>query len=459
MKSKVCYVVSRRGWVHGRSFIQGEVMHTSLRRKRWLFRTVLFTALAAILVWEVTSRTLSAYLANVAPEHALAIRARQTAALLNLADQKLDEFESTASAGTDARSLNSDPAVNQQIRELAVQALSDDPLNSRALRILGQLADRSRDETRAWLFMRTSARYSMNESFAVAWLVDKSFEKKEYGDTLNYADVLLRTRPQLISYIMPTLVQIAENKDASSGLRKLLSSGPPWRAQFFDALPNSISDARTPLDLLLAAKDSPHPPTTDDLRGYLYFLIEHKFYALAYYAWLQFLPAEQLSSLGPLFNGSFETVPSGLPFDWVITPGSGVTIDIAPAPDRDGERALVVAFEQGRVDFRGVTQLIMLAPGKYRFNGKYTGEMIGQRGLKWRVTCAGGAMIGESGMVAGRASTWKDLEFPFAVPGADCPAQFLRLDLDARMSSEQFASGTLWFDDLRVARLADTAQK
>ena len=33
-------------------------------------------------------------------------------------------------------------------------------------------------------------------------------------------------------------------------------------AQFFDALPNSVSDARTPLDLLLAAKDSPYPPTT-----------------------------------------------------------------------------------------------------------------------------------------------------------------------------------------------------
>jgi hypothetical protein len=68
-------------------------------------------------------------------------------------------------------------------------------------------------------------------------------------------------------------------------------------------------------------------------------------------------------------------------------------------------------------------------------------------------------MIGESGMVAGRASAWKNLEFSFTVPGADCPAQYLRLDLDARMSSEQFASGTLWFDDLRVARLADTAQK
>jgi hypothetical protein len=434
-------------------------MPTSQFRKPWLFRVMLFAALATILLWEVTSRTLAAYLATAAPEQALAIRPYQSTAGLNLADQKLGELNSAVETAAGARPSESDLEANRQIRTWAEQALIDDPINARALRILGQVADRSRDETRAWQFMQASVRYSMNESFAVAWLVDKSFERKNYDDTLKYADVLLRTRPQLISYIMPTLVQIAENKDTSSVLQKLLSDNPPWRAGFFDALPSNVTDARTPLELLLAMKDSPRPPTTEDLRGYLNFLVGRKFYALAYYAWLQFLPAEQLNSLGPLFNGSFETAPSGLPFDWVITPGAGVTIDIAPAPDREDGRALVVAFEQGRVEFRGVAQLIMLAPGQYQFNGQYTGELSGQRGLKWRIACAGGAMIGESGMVAGRTATWKDIEFGFAVPASDCPAQYLRLDLDARMSSEQFASGTLWFDDLRIARLTDAARK
>jgi hypothetical protein len=452
MKNKVCCGDLWRGWVVWRSFIKGENMRTSEHRKPWLFRAVLFVALAAILVWQVTSRTLAAYLTNGASEQALFIRVHQSksTALLNLADQKLSELDGAA-----------DPVVDQQIRTLAESALFDDPLNSRALRILGQLADRSHDETRAWQFFQAAARYSLNESFAVAWLVDKSFEKKDYDTTLYYADIFLRTRPHFINYVMPALVQIADNKDATSGLRKLLSDNPPWRAEFFAALPNFISDARTPLDLLVAVKDSPNPPTTDDLRGYLNVLIGRKFYALAYYAWLQFLPAEQLNSLGLLFNGNFETMPSGLPFDWVIAPGgAGVTIDIAPAPDHEGGRALTIAFEQGRVDFRGVTQLVMLAPGKYQFNGKYTGEITGQRGLKWRLTCAGAIdPISESGMVAGRTSTWKNIEFAFVVPTADCPAQYLHLDLDARMSSEQFASGTVWFDDLRITRLADTANK
>jgi hypothetical protein len=453
VKNKVYCGDFSRGWVDWRSLIKGENMHSSQPRKPWLFRAILFAALAGIVAWEVTSKTLAAYLTNGASEQALFIRVHQSksTAVLNLADEKLIELDS---------SPNADPVVIQQIRALAESALFDDPLNSRALRILGQLADKSHDEARAWQFLQAAARYSLNESFAVAWLVDKSFEKKDYETALYYADIFLRTRQHFIDYVMPVLVKIAEDKDASSGLKKLLSDNPPWRPLFIGALPRFVSDARTPLDLLVAMKDSPNPPNANDLAGYLNFLIGRKFYALAYYAWLQFLPAEQLNSLGLLFNGNFESVPSGLPFDWVITPGAGVTIDIASAPDHEG-RALVLTFEQGRVDFQGVTQLVMLAPGKYRLDGKYTGEITGQRGLKWRVVCADGAAepIGESGMVSGRTSTWKDIEFAFAVPAANCPAQYLRLDLDARMSSERFASGTIWFDDLRITRFADTASK
>jgi len=436
-------------------------MRTSEHSRLRLSRAVPFAALAAFLAWGVTAKTLSAYLANAASARALLIDSHQPTAILNLADQKLNELDSAKGAEAGSQSLDSDPAVNQQIRVMAESALAADPINARALRILGQLADRSHDEARALQFMQTSARFSMNESVAVAWLVDKSFEKKDYTAALHYADVLLRTRPQLINYVIPTLAQIAENNEASGELKKLLADNPPWRGGFFAAVPASVSDARTPLELLAAVKESPNPPTGGDLRGYLNFLIGHKFYALAYYAWLQFLPAEQLESLGPLFNGSFETSPSGLPFDWIVTPGANVSVDFEPAPGQEGGRALAISFEQGRVDFRGITQLVMLAPGKYQFLGKYTGELTGQRGLKWRVACADAPTepIGESGMVAGRSPTWKTIEFTFAVPSANCGAQYLRLDLDARMSSEQFASGTLWFDELRISRLADTASK
>jgi hypothetical protein len=253
---------------------------------------------------------------------------------------------------------------------------------------------------------------------------------------------------------MPTLLQLAENKTASGELKTVLLGNPPWRSQFLAALASKAADARAPLELLLAIKDTRTPPTAGDLQSYVSALIARKNYELAYYAWLQFLPPEQLSSTGFLFNGSFELQPSGLPFDWVFNAGAGVTIDIADRRDRDGQRALLIEFGHGRVEFGGVLQLTMLAPGTYEFRGKYRGEIVGKRGLVWRIACVGApnALIGESVMAWGASPKWKDIEFSFTVPDSDCRAQQVRLELDARMASEQLVSGSIWYDELRIAR-------
>ena len=406
-------------------------------------KRVLFAALAAGLVWEVTTRTFAAFLANFAPEQALHVHSQQPTALLKLAQANL---------------IASD---DKQARRMAEQALLSDPLNAQALRILGQIAELSKDGPRSWEFMQAAVRHSLNESLAVVWLMYRSAERRDYAAAMYYADVLLRTRPQLGSeVVIPVLARIAEDKEAVVAFKEMLSRDPPWRAQFFDALPGSITDPRTPLDLLLALKDSPVPPAAAELRSYLNFLIGKKLYALAYYTWLQLLPPDQISGAGSVFNGGFQTVPSGLPFDWLISPGAGATVDIDTVPDDGGNRALFARFEDGRVDFGRVAQLIMLAPAKYRLEATYKGTLLGQRGLKWRVTCVEGptATIGESGMIKGISSVWKTVEFSFTVPGSNCPAQYLHLDLDARMASEQFVSGEVWFDNVRILRVGDAAQ-
>ena len=470
-------------------------------------RLFLLAVLGASLVWQVVTRTLVAYLANVDPHTALSLRSTEPRALLNLADARLNldppakaaEPASPALAtqpspdkagapppATDRRpswaeiaskvrdkegqsgqlrrpdkpagklepSAASGPSGSDQVRAWAEAALANEPLSAQAFRILGQLADGAGDEKRTSKLMQGAVRRSIRESLAVYWLMRKSLEDRDYATTLYCADALLRTRPQLITHVLPILVQLADTKDASGELKKLLVGSPPWRSQFFAALPHAITDARTPLELLLAVKDTPSPPTARDLQGYLNVLIQHKLYELAYYVWLQFLPPEQLTKVGLLFNGSFEMTPSGLAFDWLIAQGAGVTIDIARHPDQEGQRALFIEFGQGRVDFPGVSQLTMLAPGTYRFKASYKGEIVGRRGLKWRVTCVGGGRtpIGESPMISGATPAWSDLEFAFTVPGADCRAQHLRLELDARMASEQLVSGSVWHDELLLAR-------
>jgi hypothetical protein len=284
--------------------------------------------------------------------------------------------------------------------------------------------------------------------------MQKNYQDGNYYAAIKNADTLLRTRPQSARHVVPILGKIAEQASASGELKQLLASNPPWRKAFFDGLAAGISDARTPLDILLSLKDTPAPPTSAELGSYLQLLVSRGFYDLAYYTWLQFLPAEQLGKIGLLFNGDFEVAPSGLPFDWVFSRGSGVAAKIAERSDKEGDHALFLEFGVGRVDFPRITQLLTLAPGRYRFRGSANMDLVSQRGLQWRITCSGKetTQIGESLTLQGSGAGWQDFSFSFTVPDTDCPAQLVQLVFDARWASEQFISGSVWLDDIQIVR-------
>jgi hypothetical protein len=100
----------------------------------------------------------------------------------------------------------------------------------------------------------------------------------------------------------------------------------------------------------------------------------------------------------------------------------------------------------------------MLGPGRYRLEGSHKGEVIGLRGLRWRVVCAdGGSTLGESILFNGLVPSWKEFAFGFEIPPAGCRAQYVRLALDARSASERFISGSIWYDELRI--VSDDAER
>jgi len=461
-----------------------------MRHPRSRGRTLAIAISAAVLVWLIVSRSFAAYLAGAAPEIALWLDPWQPQALVGLADRTLNSqlaaatgAESNAGivateqshAADEAASANAEKpstafsafeSLEQrrtvdlaQVREWATDAVISEPLNAQALQILGQVADASKDAKGAAIFMQAAAELSHHQPVAIYWLMMKSFDEKNYEATLQYADILLRARPDVGSYTVPTLARLAADKNSGPLLQQVLTDDPPWRDFFIQELPRSVTDERIPLELLLAMRTSSHPPTLDDVNHYLSFLVSHKLYTLAYYTWLQFLPPEQLRSAGFIYNGDFAIVPTGSPFDWIITQGAGVTVDIEPRPDKHGAYALVTNFKFGRVDFHSVKQLIMLTPGHYQFTGELKGSLIGPRGLRWRVACADdpAAPFAESEMLLGRYANWSNTQLDFTVPEKNCRAQYLSLDLDARMPSEHFVSGSMWFDNLRISRLAGAA--
>ena len=116
----------------------------------------------------------------------------------------------------------------------------------------------------------------------------------------------------------------------------------------------------------------------------------------------------------------------------------------------------MIEFLYGRVEYHSVRELVLLPPGSYQFDGQYQGKLIGPRGLKWRLVCADdqSTPIGESPMIGGVASTWKEIKFSFTVPATNCRAQYVRLDLDARMASEQLVSGSVLMNQLHISRVS-----
>jgi hypothetical protein len=438
-----------------------------------------------VLAWLVVSRSLASYLADNAPQTALWLNGREPTALLNLADRAINVPPAQPRQAGATEPIAAPPAKAARpdrperdfaefgmvdpkagidlpaVRGPAGAAVLNDPLNARAMRILGQAAAAAGNDAEAVRFMQMAARLSLHQSIAVYWLLVHSTESKDYKAALTYADVILRTLPGFDAYVMPVLARIAEDGSAVGLLKAALADDPPWRTTILQNLPRAVGDERIVLDLLLSLRRSRHPPTEAELDPYLNFLVEHRMYELAYYTWLEFLRPGELAGAGLLYNGDFELPPSGAPFDWHIEQGFGVNIDMPERPDKSGDRALVLAFESGRVEYHSVKQLLMLAPGRYHLRASYKGELIGPRGLKWRLACAENPdrPFAESAMISGRAAAWSDVELDFAVPADGCRAQYLSLDLDARMPSEQFISGTIWFDDLRIQRLASASSE
>lgn len=455
-------------------------------------RLTFFIALGLILVWLIISHSFAAYFARSAPELALSLNPSQPKALAKLLTSRLIQQSDNAAnreekgsealesgrlsdfaadrplghsdkgSGNDAEvgAGLADAGVRKEIRSLAERTLAADPLNSRAFYVLGEIAAAENDEASASAFMRAAIRRSFRETGATYYMLIRSFTDRNYAEVLDHADAILRTSPQLARHIVPLLARIAEEEDARGFLDARLATDPPWRRAFLSSLPNAVTDARTPFNILLALRDTPNPPSAADLKSYLEFLIAKGFYELAYYVWLQFLTSEDLSSTGLLFNGSFERPISGLPFDWIIRPGPGVTIQISPAAGLERGRALQIEFGHGRVEFGSVSQTTLLAPGRYRFTGYLRGELAGRRGLVWRITCAGQSnrILGESEMAMGLAPNWRAFSFSFEVPEDQaCRAQVARLTLDARSASERFVSGAIWYGNLKIERMTGSS--
>ncbi len=449
-------------------------MAASTRTHASPFLAIFLIFAGAGLLWLVAVHSLAAYLADVAPEWALMLSPDNGDAILKIADVQLGSARSNAGETSGISAPIVSRRTEDRVRELVARgvpspivspelsnedrarlrrelggALLANPQDSRALRMLGQIAENDDDARR---LMTSAAKRSLHETLAVYWLMQDAFINANFRATANYADILLRSQLDLYKFIVPILARVAEAKDGAPPLKQILRVNPPWRWFFINYGAVTMRDPLKALGLLQDMRDNGTPPTALELKSFLSYLIGGKAYDLAYYSWLEFLPPEEINSQGFLFNGRFEFPLSGLPFDWEFQSGNGVRIEVVDLTDEPYQRAVSLDFIDGQVGASGVRQLAVLAAGEYVFSGSFSGAVRARRGLRWRIACvdASGALLAESDPFVGNMLAWRDFSFKFTVPASGCPAQQIRLELDAQSASERIVSGSARFTNLAI---------
>lgn len=150
-----------------------------------------------------------------------------------------------------------------------------------------------------------------------------------------------------------------------------------------------------------------------------------------------------------IFNGSFESPPTGAPFDWRIAELAGAAATIEAGGGYAGLHALRIEFlGQENLEFHHVSQKTVLDPGRWRLEAWLRSEgLTTNEGLRLCVTgLAGSEAVSEA--VTG-SSPWKKLAVEFAVTGGSRLVE-IQIVRRASLKIDSKIRGTAWVDAVRV---------
>ena len=404
----------------------------------WRLGIIVCVLFALIWVgWRITTQTAAGSLARSDPDAALNWVADESIALDQLAQKELV-----------GQNGNLDFA-----REWAQRALRSNPLDSRALTLLGLIAERKGDGKTADALMQIAGARTWRDRELQAWLFNRDFRHGDYAQALAHADAILRMDSEWQTELFPVLAALTVDARAFEDLTGFLATSPPWRTWFLSQLSTRLANRARLIQLYAALDETEKPPTKQELRPYLDRLIKDGNFDQAKQTWQDTLsPEQQANEIYP-FNRDFSLPIDGLPFNWNLETVPGVEIQIVSAADGGGKSALLVQFSGARVSFANVKQLMLLSAGDYTFRGRVKAEeLVTARGLWWKIFCADSVAktLAHTELVSGTLP-WSDFAVNFQVPAADCEAQWLQLELPARIEPEKKIAGQVWYQQLRIA--------
>ena len=352
-------------------------------------------------------------------------------------------------ARAEARLASNQP---QAAAATARQLLQVDPANGRGYRVLAQVAATGGDTPGARALFKIAAQRAPRDLAARAWLAQDALERADFADAMVQIDQVLTLSPGAGTAVFPVLVKLSANDAFANALAGVLRTRPSWRAGMLAALRVASGDERTGAAQVLAALQEKGGFDADEIEAWTESLLREGRWSEAYARWASPLVAAG-KPLPLLFNGDFQSEPTGTGFDWRLPATPGVIRDYEAGPGTG--RALHLRFLGRRVVGVFLEHALLLAPGEYVLRVHQRADALrSDYGLKWTVTCGGNSatVLASSAFMEGTRG-WAVTAIEFAIPAtADCSGQWLRLENAGAAGAGQLASGDAWLGSASIYR-------
>lgn len=337
---------------------------------------------------------------------------------------------------------------------LALAALSDDPTSGRVASLLLALYEKSNQVTLAAQVGRLAGRLWPVHTYTHARLANYWAARGEFDKLLVEWNILLIRSPAQSLEIFPKLKAVTLDVGRISLLDPFISNPPRWWDSFYAHLAGNGASLQELKYLFYQRIASKVPPSTSERNTYVNRLIKNGSWQEAYDIWYLGLSQIDMRLGGLVFDGGFESSLSNQGFAWAFSRSKNPRIQRGITYGIKGGKALqVILRKDDRVNFRHVSQRLLLRPGLYSLSLRYRLDTFkNPKGLSWRIHCivGGRAKLGESRALKGRAG-WTSTKVDFIVPES-CSVQFLRLEATSPYAHDHTFSGSIWFDDIVISK-------
>ncbi len=305
-------------------------------------------------------------------------------------------------------------------------AVAEQPLNPRALRVLGYVAMATNAETKGAALIAVAERQSRRDFGTQLWYIQEAVSKDDVAGALAHYDIALRTSQRGRDLLFPILLNALEDSDVQKGFVPYVKAKPIWLQSFMSY---AIGENSQPVALASLVKQSGGLPVGAVYRTFEFQLLGSLAtkgtadQIVEYFSTLRGAKAGVLTSAA-LDAQTTDARFAPLTWELLVTPEVGAHIrnDVP-----NGQTTLQIIAQPGQSAIVA-NKLMFLRPGKYSLKTSHSfSELTARPSLSFEMRCRGdrsGTIIGE--VFANSVSNTTSGSMTFSV-GTDCQAQTLSI--------------------------------